>query len=137
MPLHAEILAQPRSELQDAAQCSSDRPKAPMQHKAIIRKYRDVAYIRRDIISKLMHYGELSQNRLMSYCGLNTVKHRPIIEQLVELGLINRSEKYQGGKRVLNYVATEKGIHFCQMILGPYEELFPRELSSLGARTIA
>lgn len=96
-----------------------------------VKKYRDVAYIRKDIISKLMHYGELSQNRLMSYCGLNAVKHKLIISQLLESGLISRHEEFQGNKRLLKYRSTQKGILFCQQILDPYENLFPRDDAAL------
>jgi len=89
-----------------------------------------VAYIRRDIISKLDHHGELSQNRLMSYCGLNAVKHRFILDQLLERGLISRREEFQGKKRLLKYKSTQGGVRFCQEILDPYEDLFPRNESA-------
>ena len=90
------------------------------------KKYRDVAYIRKDIISKLMDYGELSQNRLMSYCGLNAVKHKFILQQLLDCGLISMRQEFQGNKRLLKYGTTEKGKQFCQQVLDAYENLFPR-----------
>jgi predicted transcriptional regulator len=40
---------------------------------------------------KLYEYGELNQSKLMSYCGLNNVKHKEIIDDLVEKELIVRT----------------------------------------------
>ena len=40
---------------------------------------------------KLYEYGELNQSKLMSYCGLNNVKHKEIIDDLVEKDLIVRT----------------------------------------------
>jgi hypothetical protein len=42
----------------------------------LVHEIRDRVYIRKDIILKLSEYGELNQTKLMSYCGLNNVKHR-------------------------------------------------------------
>ena len=103
------------------------QPQQTQFHKsAFARKYRDVAYIRKDIISKLLAHSELTQNRLMSYCGLNAVKHRLIVQQLIDCGLITMREEFQGNKRLLVYGCSEKGMRFCQQILEPYEDLFPR-----------
>jgi hypothetical protein len=46
----------------------------------LVHEYRDRIYIRKDIMFKLYEYGELNQSRLMSYCGLNNVKHKEIID---------------------------------------------------------
>jgi predicted transcriptional regulator len=54
----------------------------------LVHAHRERIYIRKDIILKLSDYGELNQSQLMSYCGLNNVKHKPIIDELVEKGLI-------------------------------------------------
>ena len=45
----------------------------------MVHEYRDRIYIRKDVILKLSEYGELNQSKLMSYCGLNNVKHKTIL----------------------------------------------------------
>jgi predicted transcriptional regulator len=62
----------------------------------MVHEYRDRVYIRKDVILKLSEYGELNQTKLMSYCGLNNVKHRPIIDDMVDKGLITRFQKREG-----------------------------------------
>ena len=41
--------------------------------------YRDRIYIVKDIILKLLEYSELNQTALVSFCGLNLKKHKPIL----------------------------------------------------------
>ena len=43
--------------------------------------YRDRIYIVKDIILKLVEYGELNQTALISFCGLNLKKHRSIFDE--------------------------------------------------------
>lgn len=74
----------------------------------------------------MAEYGELNQTKLLSYSGLNLAKHKKIIDELSEKGLIERNENLWGSKTVVNYKITEKGREFCQMVLDPYEEMFPR-----------
>ena len=88
--------------------------------------YRDRIYIVKDIILKLVEYGELNQTALVSFCGLNLKKHKPIIDDLQEHGLINRVEKMIGKRNVAIYTPTQEGIDFCKTILEPYEKMFPR-----------
>jgi predicted transcriptional regulator len=59
----------------------------------MIHEYRDRVYIRKDIILKLSEYGELNQSKLMSYCWLNNVKHKTILDEMTEKGLIARFEE--------------------------------------------
>lgn len=76
---------------------------------------------------KLSDYGELNQSQLMSYCGLNNVKHKPILDELVEKGLIVRSEEPWGQQnKIIKYRVSEKGKAIVNAILEPYELLFPR-----------
>jgi predicted transcriptional regulator len=82
--------------------------------------------MRKDIILKLAEHGELNQSRLMSYCGLNNVKHREIVDELVEKGLIIRTEEPWGNKKIIKYRVSEKGRLLAREILEPYEALFPR-----------
>ena len=89
-------------------------------------EYRDRIYIRKDIMLKLSEYGELNQSKLMSYCGLNNVKHKEIIDDMVEKGLITRFEEAWGNKMIIKYKVSEKGRGILQEILEPYEALFPR-----------
>jgi predicted transcriptional regulator len=93
----------------------------------MVHEYRDRVYIRKDVILKLSEYGELNQTKLMSYCGLNNVKHRAIIDDMVDKGLIERFEEPWGNKTIIKYKVSEKGRAILHEILEPYEILFPRE----------
>ena len=75
---------------------------------------------------KLYEYGELNQSKLMSYCGLNNVKHKEIIDDLVEKELIVRTEESWGSKTIIKYRVSQKGREILKEILEPYEALFPR-----------
>ena len=88
--------------------------------------YRDRIYIVKDIILKLVEYGELNQTALVSFCGLNLKKHKPILDDLEINGLIKREEKIIGKRTVAIYRATMSGMDFCRTILEPYEKMFPR-----------
>lgn len=92
----------------------------------MVHAHRERIYIRKDIILKLNDYGELNQTQLMSYCGLNNVKHKPIIDELVEKGLIIRFEEPWGQSRIIKYRVSEKGREIVRAVLEPYELLFPR-----------
>ena len=89
-------------------------------------EYRDRIYIRKDIILKLAEYGELNQTSLLSYCGLNLVKHKDILGDMEAKGIIIRTEEPWGNKKIIKYRVSEKGKEFCRMILDPYDEMFPR-----------
>ena len=90
-------------------------------------EYRDRIYIRKDIILKLAEYGELNQTALLSYCGLNLVKHKDILDDMEAKGIIIRTEEPWGNKKIIKYRVSEKGKEFCRMILDPYDEMFPRK----------
>ena len=92
----------------------------------MVHEYRDRVYIRKDVILKLSVLGELNQTKLMSYCGLNNVKHRAIIDDMVDKGLIVRFEEPWGNKTIIKYKVSEKGRAILHEILEPYEILFPR-----------
>ncbi len=92
----------------------------------MVHEYRDRIYIRKDVILKLSEYGELNQSKLMSYCGLNNVKHKAIIDDMVEKALIIKFEEPWGNKTIIKYNVSEKGRAIFQEILEPYEILFPR-----------
>ena len=62
----------------------------------------------------------------MSYCGLNNVKHRGILDDMVEKGLMAKSEEAWGNKFVIKYKVSQKGMGILNEILEPYEVLFPR-----------
>jgi predicted transcriptional regulator len=89
--------------------------------------YRDRIYIIKDIILMLVQYGELNQTALVSFCGLNLKKHKPILDELESNNLIISSKKALGKRTVTIYNSTSKGIEFCRTILEPYEKLFPRK----------
>lgn len=75
----------------------------------MVYEYRNRIYIRKDVLLKLYEYGELNQSKLMSYCGLNNVKHREIIEEMVKKEIILRTEEAWGNKTIIKYRASEKG----------------------------
>ena len=69
----------------------------------------------------------MNQSRLMSICGLNNVKHKGILDSMVEKQMINRREEPWGNKTIFKYTIAEKGRTLLEDILQKYEELFPRE----------
>jgi predicted transcriptional regulator len=91
-----------------------------------VSEYRDRIYIRKDIILKLIQYRSLNQTALLSYCGLNLQKHKEILDDMENKGLIKKTETFHGKKKVVNYEVTDKGREFCKKILEPYEAMFPR-----------
>ena len=88
--------------------------------------YRDRTYIRKDIILILSEYGEMNQTKLLSYCGLNIAKHKEILVDMEEKGLIERKEEPWGKKTIIKFKVSHKGQEFCKLILEPYEDMFPR-----------
>ena len=76
---------------------------------------------------KLSEYGELTQTKLLAYCGLNIVKHKDILDDMEKKGILTREEEKWGTKTITKYRVTQKGRDFCRMILDPYEEMFPRK----------
>ena len=102
------------------------KSKSVQRWQKLVHEYRDRTYIRKDILVLLAEYGELNQTKLLSYCGLNLAKHKKIIDEMSEKGLIEKNENLWGSKIIVNYKITEKGKEFCKMVLDPYEEMFPR-----------
>ena len=92
----------------------------------MVHEHRERIYIRKDIILKLAERGELNQSQLMSYCGLNNVKHKPILDEMVERGMIIRVEEPWGSKKIIKYKVSDVGRKLAREILEPYESLFPR-----------
>ncbi len=74
----------------------------------------------------LSEYGELNQTKLLSYCGLNIVKHKQILGSMEKKGLIERKVEPWGKKSIIKYKVSPKGHEFFKLILEPYEEMFPR-----------
>ena len=96
--------------------------------------YRDRIYIVKDVILKLVEYGELNQTALVSFCGLNLKKHKPILEDIEHNELIERREATVGKRTVTIYKPTQKGMVFCSDILEPYEKMFPRRKDEIKKR---
>lgn len=74
----------------------------------------------------MTEHGELNQTSLLSFCGLNLMKHKDILESLERKGFISRTEQAWGNKKIIKYAVTHKGREFCRLILEPYEDIFPR-----------
>jgi predicted transcriptional regulator len=100
------------------------------------RLHRERIYIVKDIILKLVEYGQLNQTALISYCGLNFKKHSPILDKLESKGLITKIQLLVGTKPVTAYKSTRKGIEFSQQILEPYEIMFPRTDPRVSTRKL-
>jgi predicted transcriptional regulator len=98
------------------------------------RSYRDRIYIVKDVILKLVEYGELNQTALISFCGLNLKKHKPILEDIEHNELIERREATIGKRTVTIYRPTQKGMEFCRKILEPYEKMFPRRKGEINKK---
>lgn len=96
--------------------------------------YRDRIYIVKDIILKLVEYGELNQTALVSFCGLNLKKHKVILDDLEQNGLVTRNEITVRKRIVAIYKPTSSGIEFCRNILDPYERMFPRRKDDSGSK---
>ncbi len=75
----------------------------------------------------LVQYGELNQTALVSFCGLNLKKHKPILDELESNNLIISTERSLGKRIITIYKPTSNGIEFCRTILEPYEKVFPRK----------
>ena len=58
---------------------------------------------------------------------MNNVKHKEILDSMVEKGLIKRNEESWGSKTIIKYKISEKGASVLREIFEPYEELFPRK----------
>lgn len=91
--------------------------------------YRDRIYIVKDLILKLVEYGEMNQTALISFCGLNLKKHKFILDDLELNGLIIKREVRSNKRPITIYSPTERGIEFSRTILEPYERMFPRRRS--------
>jgi len=74
----------------------------------------------------LSEYGELNQTKLLSYCGLNIVKHKQILDSMEKKGLLEKKVEPWGKKSIIKYKVSPKGHEFFKLILEPYEEMFPR-----------
>ena len=58
---------------------------------------------------KLYEYGELNQSKLMSFCGLNNVTHKEIVDDMVQQGFLERREEKWGKKMTINYKIAQSG----------------------------
>jgi DNA-binding PadR family transcriptional regulator len=54
------------------------------------------------------------------------MKHRKIIDDMVEKEFISRIKEPWGSKTIIKYRVSEKGREILKEILEPYEMLFPR-----------
>ena len=63
----------------------------------------------------------------MSICGLNNVKHKGILDGMVNKQMIERKNEAWGNKSIYKYKIAEKGKILLEEILERYEDLFPRE----------
>lgn len=69
----------------------------------------------------------MNQSKLMSICGLNNVKHKEILDDMVQKQMLSRVEESWGNKSIFKYSISEKGRNIFKEVLEPYEDLFPRE----------
>lgn len=97
------------------------------------KKYRDKSYMIKDLLSKLIELGDVNQTSLSSFCGLNITKHRKILEDLENNGLITMHKQNVGKRVTTMYGISPKGYNFCKSILNPFEEMFPRKIMNLNS----
>ena len=67
---------------------------------------------------KLHEYGELNQSKPLSYCRLNSVRHKGILDDMVKRELIIKSEESWGNKTIINYKLSEKRLILSYKKLG-------------------
>lgn len=103
--------------------------KNPIIHK----RYRDRIYIVKDLLSKLIELGDINQTALSSFCGINVTKHRKILDELENNGLITKYKQNIGKRVITMYGITTKGYGFHQSILNPFEEIIPRNIMNLSS----
>jgi hypothetical protein len=89
--------------------------------------YCERVYVVRDIILKLMEYGEVNQTFLVSFCGLIN-KQISLLETMEDNQLITRTYKSLGKGSFAIYKCAPKGYDSCKKILEPYENMFPRSV---------
>jgi len=99
----------------------------PPNHLPTSHCYRDRIYIIKDVILHLVEYRHLNQTSLIRFCGLNLKKHRSILDELEFNAFISKSESTIGHRSITIYKPTQKGIEFCNKIIVPYENVFPRD----------
>lgn len=92
-------------------------------------EHRDRISIRNGMILKLAERGELDQSQLMGYCGLNNVKHKWTVDEMVEKGLIARTEEPWAGDAFARAgtcpVGTALGtIHLCVGLAGLFGVIY-------------
>jgi predicted transcriptional regulator len=92
------------------------------------KTHRDKSYIIKDLISALVKSGEINQTLLATFCGINITKHRKILVDLETNELISKHEEKIGKQTRIIYKATQKGYEFCNSVLIPFEQAFPRDL---------
>lgn len=91
------------------------------------KEYRERIYIRKDILLKLYEHGEMNQTRLLNSCGLNNVKHKSILDDMVTKEFLNKQQVKIGHKITIQYKILPKGLEVLELLFGPYERLFPRD----------
>ncbi len=76
---------------------------------------------------KLYEYGEMNQSKLMTVCRLNNVKHKGILDSMVNKQMIEKREDFWGNKTIYKYKIAENGKTLLEEVLQRYENLFPRD----------
>jgi predicted transcriptional regulator len=88
---------------------------------------RDKIYIIKDIIQRLSRTGEMNKSMLLSVCGLNSKIHESVLDDLESRNFVVKKSTLNGAKAISLYNITYEGMQFCNNILAPFEEVFPRK----------
>lgn len=88
---------------------------------------RDKIYIIKDIIQRLSRTGEMNKSMLLSVCGLNSKIHESVLDDLESRNFVVKKSTLNGAKEISLYNITYEGMQFCNNILAPFEEVFPRK----------
>lgn len=86
----------------------------------MVHEYLNRIYIRKVILLKLYEHEEINQSILMSYYGRDNVKHKEILDSMVEKSLIKRNEGSWQNKTIIKYKISEKGASILREIFELY-----------------
>lgn len=69
----------------------------------------------------------MNKSMLLSVCGLNSKIHESVLDDLENRNFVIKKATVNGAKEISLYNVTHDGMQFCNNILAPFEEVFPRK----------
>lgn len=111
---------------------TTGRPSVGDTRRRARRLPRDKIYIIKDVMLRLLRTGEMNKSMLLSLCGLNSKIHAFVLDDLETRNFVVKRQTRNGAKEISIYNITYDGMQFCNNILAPYEEVFPRKTRHEG-----